>query len=119
MGLGSTAKKVQTVADTAEKLYVRVNEMREQVEQLRQTVSTTEERLERVEAELAEQRALVAALAEERGVDVESVLADVEAPTDPDDAERDLARGADEPEAGTTSADDDEDAADATDGSTA
>ena len=76
MGLGSTAKKIQAVADTAEKLYARVNEMRQQVEAMRETVTNTEERVERLEADLAEQRALVAALAEERGIDPESVVAD-------------------------------------------
>ncbi|QLG62076.1 DUF5798 family protein [Halorarum salinum] len=112
MGLGSTAKKIQTVADTAEKLYARVNEMREQVDRLRDTVSTTEERVERVEAELAEQRALVAALAEEQGVDVESVLADAEAPAHPDDGERDDTADAASDDGGDGSTD-------AVDGSTA
>ncbi|WP_313695015.1 DUF5798 family protein [Halorarum halobium] len=79
MGLGSTAKKIQTVADTAEKLYARVNEMREEVDRMRDTVSTTEQRVERVEGELAEQRALVVALAEERGIDPDAVVEEVAA----------------------------------------
>ncbi|WP_227354382.1 DUF5798 family protein [Haladaptatus salinisoli] len=74
MGLGSTAKKIQKVADTAEKLYAKLNELREQVLAIRDSLEATNERVERLEAENAKQRALVEALAEERGIDVESVL---------------------------------------------
>ncbi|PSP90584.1 hypothetical protein BRC90_01360 [Halobacteriales archaeon QS_4_69_34] len=76
MGLGSTAKKLQTVADMAEKLYGRVDELREQVAAMREQVETTGERVERIEHELHEQRALLGALAETRDVDVERVLAE-------------------------------------------
>jgi len=46
MGLGSTAKKLQTVADIAEKLYAKVNEIRERVEAMQGAVQSTEERVE-------------------------------------------------------------------------
>lgn len=75
MGLGSTAKKVQQMADMAEKLYERLNELREQVVQTRETVDDTNERVAALEDELAEQRALVEALADAQGVDVEAVSA--------------------------------------------
>lgn len=80
MGLGSTAKKIQKVADTAEKLYAKLNEMREQLLEMRETLETTNERVERLEAENAQQKALIEALAREQGIDVESVLDDVETP---------------------------------------
>ncbi len=78
MGLGSTAKKIQTVADTAEKLYVKLNELREQINDMRTTLETTNQRVERLETENAHQRALIEALAREEGIDVDEVLADIE-----------------------------------------
>jgi chromosome segregation ATPase len=75
MGLGNTAKKLQTLADTAEKLYSRVTEIREQVIATQETVKATSERMDRVEAELAEQRAILDELADKEGIDVESVIA--------------------------------------------
>lgn len=78
MGLGSTAKKLQKVADTAEELYARLNDLRDQVREMQNTVGETHERVDRLETENAEQRAILEALAEERGVDVESVTADVD-----------------------------------------
>lgn len=80
MGLGSTAKKLQTVADTAEKLYAKLNELRDQVHDMRDTLETTNQRVERLEADNAHQRALIEALAREQGIDVDDVLADVESP---------------------------------------
>ncbi len=41
MGLGSTAKKIQKVADIAEDLYKKVNELKTQLEDLRSTVDET------------------------------------------------------------------------------
>ncbi|QLG27169.1 hypothetical protein HUG10_06275 [Halorarum halophilum] len=95
MGFGSTAKKIQTVADTAEQLYAKVNEVRQQVEEMRETVTNTEERVERLEGELAEQRALVAALAEEQGIDPESVVAEVDDEVEDVDVEPDAVDSAD------------------------
>ncbi|MBX0324663.1 hypothetical protein EGH21_16670 [Halomicroarcula sp. F13] len=79
MGLGSTAKKIQKVADVADKLYTKVNELKTQVQELNDTVEDTNGRVDDVERQLAEQRALLEALAEERDVDVDAVLADAEA----------------------------------------
>ncbi|EFW92865.1 hypothetical protein ZOD2009_08344 [Haladaptatus paucihalophilus DX253] len=78
MGLGSTAKKIQKVADTAEKLYAKLNEMREQLVDMRETLETTNERVERLEAENEHQKALIEALAREEGIDVDEVLSEVE-----------------------------------------
>lgn len=76
MGLGSTAKKLQRVTDTAEELYGRINDLRDQVVEMRKTVVETNDRIEALEAESAEQRALLEALAEREGIDVEAVTAD-------------------------------------------
>lgn len=74
VGLGDTAKKIQTVADRAEKTYKRLEELREQVNETRDTVNDTHERVSSLEAEVAEQRAILEALAAESGVDVDAVL---------------------------------------------
>jgi len=76
MGLGSTAKKLQALADTAEKLYQRVAELREEVDATRETVTDTNERVRRLETEFAEQRALLDAVAGELDIDIEEVSAD-------------------------------------------
>jgi len=77
MGLGSTAKKLQRIADVAEELYKRMNEVRDQVVETQETVSETRERTERLELELAEQRVVLDAIAEREGIDVEAITADV------------------------------------------
>lgn len=77
MGLGSTAKKLQQIADMAEDVYARLNQLREQVNETRETVIETRERVDDVDRELAEQRALVEALAEEQGMDTEAIIAEV------------------------------------------
>lgn len=74
MGLGGTAKKLQRMIEMAEQTYNRLNEVREQLNGLRTTVEDTGERVERLEAEQDEQRALLEALAEEQGLDVGAVL---------------------------------------------
>ncbi|WP_255150536.1 DUF5798 family protein [Halorarius halobius] len=74
VGLGDTAKKIQTVADKAEKTYNRLEQLRGQVEETRETVNDTNERVTELETQLAQQRAIIEALAEESGVDVEDAL---------------------------------------------
>lgn len=76
MGLGSTAKKIQTVADTAEKMYRRLNALRKEVESTKRTVEETGERVETLETEIAEQRVILAALGEELDVDIEAAVDD-------------------------------------------
>lgn len=77
MGLGSTAKTLQRVADMGEELYSRLNEVRSQLKQLRDTVEETNDHVASLESEIEEQRAILNALAEKQGVDVESVVAEV------------------------------------------
>lgn len=78
MGLANTASKVSKLTDLAEKLYKRVESMREQIHEMRDTVSETNERVAALEDDLAEQRALLEAIATENGVDAEAVLADLD-----------------------------------------
>lgn len=76
MGFGDTAKKLQKVTSAAEDLYEKMNQLRGQVQSLREEVETTSEQVNEIEADIAEQRALLEALAENEGLDVETVIAD-------------------------------------------
>lgn len=76
MPFGDTAKKIQRVADIAEKLYERLNQVIEQVQDVRERVESTSDQIEAIDRELAEQRAIVEALAEEQGVDIEGLIAE-------------------------------------------
>jgi septal ring factor EnvC (AmiA/AmiB activator) len=97
MGLGSTTKKIQMLADTAEKMFHRLNEVREQVETTQTTVQDTGDRVQQLETEIVEQRAILEAIATDLDIDLDAVSADahindaeVEATTDSetvDDAE--------------------------------
>jgi peptidoglycan hydrolase CwlO-like protein len=93
----------------AEDVYGRLNQLRDQVKETQRTVVETRDRVDDVERELAEQRAIVEALAEQRGVDVDAVAADVHV------ADAEAAAAGDGSEAGDAA--DDAAAADARDGS--
>ena len=75
MGLGGTAKKLQKVTDMAEDVYSRLNDLRDQIVEMRETTRETSDRVDRLERETAEVRALVEALADDNGIDVERVTA--------------------------------------------
>jgi DNA repair ATPase RecN len=76
MGLGNTAKKLQRVADMAETLYEKVDELRSQVNEVKAHVETTSQRVERIERDLDDQRAVLDALAREQGIDVDALIAE-------------------------------------------
>lgn len=82
MGLGSTAKKLQTVVDMADKLYTKLSELKTQLQETQDTVEGTNERVDAIDRELAEQRALLDAIADEQGIDTDAVLDDVAATDD-------------------------------------
>ncbi|MFB6309572.1 MAG: DUF5798 family protein [Salinirussus sp.] len=74
MPLGGTAKKLQKVASAAEELYGKMNEVMSRLTELEADVERTSEQVDRIERDVAEQRALVEALAEAQGVDIAAVL---------------------------------------------
>ena len=74
MGLGGATKKLQKVADMGEELYGRINELREQMLEVRETVQETNERVAALENKVDGQAAILEALAEKEGVDVEELL---------------------------------------------
>ncbi|MFC7045221.1 DUF5798 family protein [Halobacteriaceae archaeon GCM10025711] len=76
MGLGSTAKKLEKMVDLADKLYNKVNELLEKLQETKQSVENTNERVGAIEADLADHRKLLEALAEDQGLDVDELLDD-------------------------------------------
>ncbi|MFB6232920.1 MAG: DUF5798 family protein [Haloarculaceae archaeon] len=80
MGLGGTAKKLQKVMDAAEQLYSKMNEVITELKDVQSEVETTSEQVDRIERDLARQRALLEAMADQQGLDVEGVLADRDLP---------------------------------------
>jgi len=76
MGFGSATKKISKVADMAEEVYKRLNELREQVQKLRKTVQATHDRVDGLETTVEQQTAVIEALAEEQGIDVDRVHAE-------------------------------------------
>jgi len=80
MDIAGTKKRVQRTVKVAEETYKKINEVIERVEQLQKDLETTSEQVDHIERELADQRALIEALAEQQDLDVEEILADVEYP---------------------------------------
>lgn len=76
MGLGSTAKTLQTLADRAEQLYEQIVELQQRIVNLEESVDETTDRVRTLEAESEKQTALLEAIAREQGIDVEQLLAD-------------------------------------------
>jgi chromosome segregation ATPase len=115
MGIGGTAKKLQKVAEMGEELYTRINDLRAQVSEMRETVTATHDRVDRLESEVAEQRAILEALAQHEGIDVDALVAEAhisqaESTDDADGSDGD--EGRDRPDAGVGTdgaADDDRD----------
>lgn len=103
MALGGTAKKLQKVIDAAEQLYSKMNEVIERVGRVEEDLETTSAQVDHIERELAEQRALVEAIAEQQGLDVEETLGAADLPT-ADEAGDGAETSTDEEETGTTEA---------------
>lgn len=89
MGLGGTAKKLQKVVDAAEQLYSKMNEIIGELKDLQSAVEATNTQVDRMERELAEQRALLEELADREGIDVEHTLDSVTYPEPPTAEETD------------------------------
>ena len=77
MGLGGATRKLQKVADMGEELYSRINELREQILEMRETVQETNRRVAAMENRLDGQAAILEALAEREGIDVDELLTEV------------------------------------------
>ena len=104
MGLGSTAKKIQGISDKAEQMYGQVQELQQRIFHLEEEVDDTHDTVKNLDREMAEQRALLKAMAEEQGLDAEAILteaaiqeaeADEEAADNAGDADQDVAEETD------------------------
>ncbi|WP_254523467.1 DUF5798 family protein [Natrinema caseinilyticum] len=76
MGLGSTAKKIQTLSDRAEAMYKQVQKLQQRITGLEEKTAETHDTVTRMDHQLTEQRALLLAIAEEQGLDGEEILAE-------------------------------------------
>jgi DNA anti-recombination protein RmuC len=77
MPLGGATKKIQEILDTAEDLYNKVVELREDVMEMQETVQRTDQRVAVLENKLDQQAAILDALAAAEDVDVEAVVTEV------------------------------------------
>lgn len=73
MGLGSTARKLQMLSDTAEELYKKIGQILERIQQIETSIEDSSDRLDDIERRLARQEALLEALAEANDVDVSAI----------------------------------------------
>ncbi|ADD06746.1 uncharacterized protein Nmag_3196 [Natrialba magadii ATCC 43099] len=76
MGLGSTAKKIQGLSDRAEAMYKQVQQLQQRITNLEGEVDDTHDTVKRMDHQLAEQRQLLLAIADEHDIDGEQILAD-------------------------------------------
>lgn len=116
MGFGNTAKKLQKVTTAAEDLYEKMNQLRGQIQSLRDEVETTSEQVDGIETALAEQRAILEAIAETEDIDVETVIADAHTEAVEVGAEASAAagdEGDEEPQSATGKSEDDTPSSDA------
>ncbi|MDR9380845.1 MAG: DUF5798 family protein [Natronomonas sp.] len=74
MGLGGATRKLQKVADMGEELYSRISELREQMLEVHETVKETDKRVATLENKVDGQTAIIEALADSEGIDVDELL---------------------------------------------
>lgn len=76
MALTDTAKRVQKIVEVAEELYERVVELREHVIEIRKKLNTTADTVDGLDRDVAENRALIEAIAAEQGLDPDAIIAE-------------------------------------------
>lgn len=83
MDIAGTKKKIQRATKVAEESYKKMNEMMEKIQRLQEDLETTNQQVDHIEYELAEQRVLLEALAQQQGLDVAQLLEDANLPEKP------------------------------------
>ena len=83
MDIAGTKQKLQRMMRVAEESYKKITELVERMEKLQNDLETTSEQVDHIEYDLAEQRAILEAIAESQGVDVEDVLEEADLPPVP------------------------------------
>ncbi len=86
MGLGSTARKLQGLTDTAEELYAKISEVLDRVRGIESSIEHTDERVEELNDRLDRQAAILEAIAEDHDIDIEAVTPEEE-PATPTESE--------------------------------
>lgn len=97
MDIAGTKKKLQRMSKVAEESYKKMNEMMERMQKLQEDLETTSKQVDSIEYDLAEQRAIIEALAEEEDLDVEEILEEADLPEPPSEnpgEDEDLAKKA-------------------------
>lgn len=89
MDIAGTKRRVQRLVKVAEESYKKISQLVEKMEQLQADLETTSTQVNHIEYELAEQRVMLEALAEEEGIDVETLLAEADLPPEPGTAVED------------------------------
>lgn len=75
MGLGSTARKIQALTETAEELYRKIGEVLERVRAIETSIEDSSARLTSMEERLDRQEALLEAIARVHDIDVDGLAA--------------------------------------------
>lgn len=83
MDIAGTKKKIQRLSKVVEESYKKINELMERIQKLQEDLEVTSEQVDEIEYDLAEQRALLEALAEAQGLDVAEILDDADLPEPP------------------------------------
>lgn len=83
MDIAGTKKKIQRLSKVAEESYKKMNELIERMQALQADVEETSAQVDEMEYSLAEQRAILEALAAEQGLDVEALLEEADLPPEP------------------------------------
>jgi septal ring factor EnvC (AmiA/AmiB activator) len=74
MGLGSTAAKLKQLVSKVEQVFEQIQELRARVQELDETIDDMDQRLDRIDTRGKREEALLSALAEREGIDVESLV---------------------------------------------
>jgi predicted RNase H-like nuclease (RuvC/YqgF family) len=74
MGLGSTAAKLKQLVSMVEQVFEQMKELRDRVQELDETIDDMDQRLDRIDARGKREEALLSAIAEKEGIDVESLV---------------------------------------------
>jgi DNA anti-recombination protein RmuC len=84
MDIAGTKKRIQRLIKVAEESYKRINSLRERMDKLQTDLESTSSQVDHIGYELAEQRVLLEALAEQEDIDVETLLEEADLPPEPD-----------------------------------
>jgi len=83
MDIAGTKKKIQRATTVAEESYKKINELLDKIQRLQEDMETTSRQVDRLEYDIAQQRAIIEAMAENEGLDVEEIIEAADLPEQP------------------------------------